>query len=379
MESDANEYDVVVVGVGGMGSAALYHLARSGADVLGIERYDVPHDMGSSHGNSRIIRRVQNERPSYTPLVERAYELWRRLEDEHGERLLHTTGSVHAAPRNHDSVASAVALCEDRDIPHEALDGDELNERFPGYGLPSEFRAVFQPDGGFLVPEECIVAHVAGAHRRGAEVHARERVLDWRSTEHGVRVDTDEGQYRAERLVVTAGAWTPKFVERLRGETVPERRVMAWFRPREPAHFAPDAFPVFTVDTPDGHAYGFPEFDVPGFKIGCRPDSPTAVDPDEMDREPTDAEERRHREFAERYFPDGAGPTMRLATCMMTQSPDDDFVVDVHPDDERVVVATGFSGNGFKFSSVIGEIVADLALDGESDRALDRIGFGRLQ
>ncbi len=370
-------YDAIVVGVGGMGSAAVADLAARGVDVLGLERYDIPHEMGSSHGNSRIIRRVQAERPAYVPLIDRAYERWHELEESVDERLLHRTGSVHASRAGEGAFEDARAACLEHDVEHEVLDAVALAERFPGYELPEEYMAVHQADGGFLDPEACIVAQVARAHANGAEIRARERVLDWRATADGVRVRTEKGTYAGDDLVVTAGAWAGATVPALRDVLVPERRVMAWLQPRHPSRFAPGTFPVFTVDTPRGHYYGFPVYDVPGFKFGRSPRLPEVVDPDEMSREPTIQEEELLRGFAEEYFPAGAGPTMRLKTCMITNSPDGDFVLDTLAGDGNVHVAAGFSGNGFKFASVVGEVLADLVVDGESDLQLDAFSLDR--
>lgn len=373
----AGRYDAIVLGVGGMGSAVVDHLAARGSSVLGIERYDIPHAMGSSHGQSRIIRRVQSERPGYVPLIERAYDLWAELDEYHDRQLLYRTGSVHTSRPGEQAFEGALTSCREHDLEHEVLDATTVNERFPGYSLPEDFRAVYQPDGGFLVPEECITAHVQRALENGADVRARERVLDWRQTGDGVRVRTTKGRYEAEDLVVTAGAWTPKLVPELADALWPERRVMAWLRPTRPTVFTPDAFPVFTLDDDHGHYYGFPEHGVPGFKFGRSPRLPEVVDPDEMSREPTIQEEELLRGFAEEFFPDGAGPTMRLTACILTQSEDGDFVVDSHPSDDGVHVAAGFSGNGFKFCSVIGEILADLVTEGDSDLAPESFAMDR--
>src|SRR6476659_3029563 len=198
-------YDVVVVGVGGMGSAALYHLARRGKRALGLERFDLLHEHGSSHGLTRIIRLAYFEHPDYVPLLKRAYELWRELEAEADEQLLHVTGIVEGGDRILDGVLRS---CAEHDIRHEVLNGAEIAERFPAYRLPPTMDVVHQPDGGFVVPERSIVAHVQGALSHGATLRARERVLEWEQNENGVRVTTDRGVVEAETLVLTAGAWS---------------------------------------------------------------------------------------------------------------------------------------------------------------------------
>jgi sarcosine oxidase len=368
----SERYDVVVAGVGGMGSAALYHLARRGKRVLGLERFDVPHELGSSHGHTRIIRLAYFEHSSYVPLLRRAYELWRELEAEADEELLRITGIVEGGPRILEGVLRS---CADHDLPHEVLTGDEVARRFPGYRLPPELEVAFQPDGGFVVPERCIVAHVEGALARGAVVRARERVLEWEARENGVRVTTDRGVVETDRLVLTAGAWSQEVARLPEGLVRGVRQALAWFQPTTPERFDPAAFPVFNLALDDEHFYGFPAYGIPGFKLGRYDHFGAGGDPDEIDREPTLADEEPLRAFAERYFPDGAGPTIALKTCLFEPSPDEHFLIDAHPETDLAVVGAGFSGHGFKFCSVVGEILADLALDGATSHD---IGFLRL-
>jgi sarcosine oxidase len=369
----AERYDVVVVGVGGMGSAALYHLARRGKRVLGLERFDVPHELGSSHGVTRIIRLAYFEHSDYVPLLRRAYELWRELEAEAGEELLHVTGIVEGGERIYEGVLRS---CADHDLPHEALAGREIAKRFPGYRLPADYRAVFQPDGGFVLSERCIVAHVNRALAEGAVVRARERVLEWSEGTNGVRVRIDRGTVEAERLVLTAGAWSPD-VARLPALVKPVRQALAWIQPLRPELFTPDRLPVFNLVLDGEHFYGFPVFGVPGFKVGRYERDGESGDPDTISRKPTRADEEPLRELAERYFPDGAGPTLTLKTCLFELSPDEHFIVDGHPESELAVVGAGFSGHGFKFCSVIGEILADLALEGTTRHDIGLFGVDR--
>jgi sarcosine oxidase len=368
----AERYDVVVVGVGGMGSAALYHLARRGRRVLGIERFEIPNELGSSHGLTRIIRQAYFEHPSYVPLVRRAYALWRELEVEAGERLLWITGAVEGGPRIFEG---AVRSSVEHGLEFEELDGAEVGRRFPAFRLPPDLRVVYQRDGGFLLPERCILAHIAGARARGAEVRTGERVLEWTAGENGIRVRTDRSQVEADRLVVAAGAYSQDVARLAPGMVVAQRQVLGWLEPLRPEHFAAERFPVFNLALDEGHVYGFPIHGVPGFKIGFYDHDGVKGDPDEIPRELTPEDEPPLRRFAERYFPDGAGPALDLKACLFELSPDEHFLVDRHPETELAVVAAGFSGHGFKFCSVMGEILADLALDGET---LHDIGFLRL-
>ncbi|WP_458189531.1 N-methyl-L-tryptophan oxidase [Haladaptatus sp. NG-WS-4] len=373
------EYDTIVVGVGGMGSATAAHLAQRGQRVLGLERFDVPHAKGSSHGVTRIIRKAYYEHPDYVPLLERAYDLWHELDETHPNQLLHTTGCVVAGDEDSEKVVGARESCEEHDIEYDLLTAGEVGDRYPGYDLSEDFVAVVEPEGGFLHVEQCVVAHVAAAHRHGAEIHAREAVLDWEPTaDGGVRVETTRESYTADTMVVTAGAWAAKLLPALDAQAVPERQVLGWFHPENSDRFRPESFPVFILDCEEGYFYGFPEYDVPGYKVGKYNHFHEQVAPDEV-TDPTLADERVLREFTERYFPDAAGPTMRLETCLFTNSPDEHFVLDTLPDHPQVVVGAGFSGHGFKLSSVVGEILAELAIDGESRHDIDLFSLDRFR
>ncbi len=372
-------FDVIVVGVGGMGSATLWQLARRGRRVLGIERFDIPHTMGSSHGITRIIRLPYYEDPRYVPLLRRAYELWREIEAASGERLYVKTGSIDAGPEDGELFQGALASARLHHLDHEILTGAQIADRFPAYRLPADHRAIYQPDGGFIASERAIVAHVRAAQSAGAEVHARERVLEWISRgDNGVSVVTDKGRYSARWLILAAGAWMGEMAAELKRIAVPERQVLAWLQPRRPDLFEPGRFPVFNVAVDEGRYYGLPVFEVPGFKFGrYHHRGETLAAADELRREPDAQDERLLRQFAERYFPEGSGPTMALRACMFTNTPDEHFIIDRHPEHPQVILASPCSGHGYKFCSVIGEILADLAADDGSVR--HEIEFLRLR
>jgi sarcosine oxidase len=280
-------------------------------------------------------------------------------------------------PESH-SFAGALASCRAHDLPHEVLDSAGLARRFPAYRLPDGMLALLQPDGGFLLPERCIVAHVEAAQAHGAEVRARERVLEWDELGGGgVRVRTDRGAYEAERLVLAPGAWADSVARLPRPLVTAERQVLGWFQPRRPELFAPERFPIFIVELDESIWYGFPVYGIPGFKLGRMHHREEVVDPDEPRRPPDADDEALLRRFVERCFPDGNGPTLTLKTCLFENSPDLDFVLDVHPDAPSAVVGVGFSGHGFKFASVVGEILADLAVDGSTRHPIDFLRFGR--
>jgi sarcosine oxidase len=361
-------YDAIVIGLGGMGSASAYHLARRGWRVLGLEQHDLLHELGSSHGLTRIIRLAYHEDPSYVPLLRRSYELWHELEEQAGERLLITTGSIEGGPEDGHTFRGSLAAAQVHELPHEVLDLDELRRRFPAYGqFDRGLRAVWQPDGGFLLAERTILAHVNGALRHGAELHFREPVRDWQPTaEGGVRVATDRGTHEGGRLIICAGPWVGRLLPQLTPMAVPERQVLAWLQPTHPELFAPERFPVFLVDVEEGSYYGFPIHDVPGFKFGRYHHLREPIDPDDPDRSTRPDDEAVLRAFAARYFPSGAGPTLMLKACIFTNSPDEHFLIDRLPDLPQVSVAAGFSGHGYKFCSVVGEVMADLAQHGET-------------
>ncbi|MCX6017256.1 MAG: N-methyl-L-tryptophan oxidase [Chloroflexi bacterium] len=354
-----NHFDVIVAGVGGMGSAACFALAKRGKRVLGLEQFDIPHTRGSSHGHTRIIRLAYYEHPSYVHLLKRAYELFHEIEAHTGEQVLHYTGSIDAGPADSSVFSGALLSATQFDLPHEVLTSAELTQRFPGYRFPRDHMALFQPQGGFLLPERCIVNYVNAALALGADVHGRERVLAYEPTPSGgVRVRTDR---------ITAGAWDDRLVPHLRGLAVPERQVLAWLRPLQPDLFRPDTFPVFNALLPEGRFYGFPQFGIPGFKFGKYHHFEETGDPDTLIRgdggEPRPDDEAMLRDFATQYFPDAAGPTLTLVSCMFTNTPDGHFIIDMHPELPQVVYASPCSGHGFKFTSVIGEILAELAVD----------------
>ena len=377
-------YDVIVVGVGGMGSAACYEVAARGASVLGLEQFNIGHDLGSSHGVNRIIRLAYAEGSAYVPMLRRAYRLWRKIQRVAGERLLYVTGGIDAGPPDGRIVTGSLESCKRHRLRHELMDAKELHRRFPGCRFPRELVAVYQPDAGFVLSERAIIAYVRAALSEGAEIHGREAVLSW-STERGrVVVRTDKGSYRARKLILTAGPWAAKIVPALRDRklAVPERQVLIWTQPRRPDYFQLGSFPIFNMEALEGrvmqHYYGSPIFGIPGFKLGKYHHLSEKVDPDTMDRQCHLRDEKILRAAIQRYFPDAAGSTLSMKTCLFTNSPDGHFLIGAHPEDKRVIVAAGFSGHGFKFASVIGETLADLALEGASEQfdlgmfALDR-------
>jgi sarcosine oxidase len=381
LSKSRGNYDAIVLGAGGMGSAACWHLARRGTRVLGLERFDIPHSMGSSHGFNRIIRLAYFEHPSYVPLLRRAYENWRELEAFFGERLLFITGSIDAGPKGSRIVEGSLGACREHSLPHELLTAAQLHERYPGYSLPRDHLAVFQADGGFIAAERAIVAHVTMAQSKGADIRARETVIEWKETASGgVKVVTDRGSYEADRLVISAGAWVSDFLPALAGKAVPERQVLGWFQPPLPnlAVFSLDRFPVFNMLADEGHFYGFPIWNVPGFKLGRYHHLNETGHPDMLDRNVHPRDEAVLRGFIARYFPLANGPVMALRACLFTNTEDEHFVIGTVPGLPQAIVASPCSGHGYKFCSVVGEILADLVIKGETSFDLSLFSPARL-
>ena len=373
----ATAFDVIVAGVGGMGAQTCLRLAERGQRVLGLERFDIPHTFGSSHGVNRIIRLAYFEHPSYVPLLRRSYELWRDLERRAGEPLLFVTGSIDIGPAGSSIVSGSLASCRQHDLAHEQLVAGEVMRRFPGYNLPADFEAVFQPDGGFVASERAIVAGVNLAMDNGAVIRAREPLIDYAPIAGGgVRVRTSKGLYEAGRLVLSAGAWIGDHVPVLRNTAVPERQVLGWFRPKIPAQFRLGTFPVSNLSCDLGHFYQFPEWHVPGFKIGLYHHLRETGHADNLSRDPTPADEAVLRDGLRRYFPEADGDCLALRACLFTNTPDEHFIIGTLPDFAEVVVASPCSGHGYKFAAVMGEILADLAMNRRPafDLSLFRLG-----
>jgi sarcosine oxidase len=372
-------YDVIIVGAGAMGSAAAMHLAARGQRVIAFDRFAVPNVMGSSHGLTRIIRIAYYEHPSYVPLLTRAAELWAELERQSGELLFVRTGSIDASSPGDAVFEGSLRSCEMHGLRHEVLTSAELTRRYPAYRLPREHLAVLQPDGGFLLPEIAVAAHARLATANGAMIRPLERALSWKDSGSGVEVTTDHGTYVADHLVLSAGSWMADLIPEFAGLLEPERQVVAWFEVDNPSKFAPERFPVFNLTVEEGRYYGFPQWGVPGFKVGRYHHLAEQVHPDSVDRGVRDADVDVLRSFAQRYFPGGAGATLKTSVCLFTNTPDEHFIIDRLPGHERVHVVSACSGHGFKFASVVGEIVADLVTTGKSGFDLSLFSIERFR
>lgn len=357
-------YDVIVVGVGGMGSATCYELAKRGQRVLGLERYDIGHAMGSSHGETRMLRLAYFEGQSYVPMVLRAHQLWRETGIKLGEDLLTITGTLDIADPTRDIVERGQAACEKYELPYEILNANSIMDRYPAFKLPDNYTGIFQPDGGFVKSEKAILGYTALAIDAGADIHPRERVVAFEPTATGgVKVTTEARTYEAGRLVLSPGPWINSFVPSLKDYLQPYRQIFGWFRPLEPDLFKLGKFPSFTLKAPEGDYYGFPIHGHPGFKIGGPQHGREVCDPDTLIRENRPADEHNLRQCLQHYLPKAMGPALGIKVCIYTIADDDDFIIDTLPDAPQIVVASPCSGHGFKFASVMGEILSDLAMN----------------
>jgi sarcosine oxidase len=374
-------HDVIIAGLGGMGSAAAYQLAARGQRVLGLEKFSPAHDKGSSHGRSRIIRQAYFEGAEYVPLLLRAYELWEQLERETGQELMTLTGGLMIGREDGELVSGSVKSADEHGLPYQMLDDAEIRRRFPAYAPGPETVALYEENAGFVRPEETVKAHLDLADSLGANLRFGEPVLSWEASEDRVRVETPVGSYEAERLVVSPGAWAPKLLGDLDLPLEVIRQVMFWYEPTNSLEpFLPDRFPIFIWEPDDGNMfYGFPAQDddrgvkAAFFRAGGVPTSPETID-----REVQEEEIGFLRGYLAEHIPELAGRCLDARACMYTNTPDEHFVISVHPEHPRIVIACGFSGHGYKFCSVVGEILADLATDGSTRHPIDLFSPARL-
>ncbi|HEX8523267.1 MAG TPA: N-methyl-L-tryptophan oxidase [Tepidisphaeraceae bacterium] len=368
------EYDAIVIGVGAMGSACCYHLARRGARVLGIERFGIPNALGSSHGFSRMIRMAYYEHADYVPLLRRAFALWEELERESREKLFYKIGGIYMGRPTDPAIAGALASARVHGLPHELLSREELRSRYPQFHVPEDVVGMFEENAGLLVPEKCVAAHARLAREAGAEIHPDEEVVEWGEG----WVKTVRETYRAKQIVFTAGPWTSRLVRELGVKLEVTRQVLGWVTPRRPELFELGRLPVWAIGHADGSLhYGFPMLpDGEGFKLAWHR-AGEATDPDLVRRETSLEDEEEFRTVLREIIPDANGPLRSMRICLYTNSPDHHFVIDRLPGREGVIVACGFSGHGFKFASVVGEVLADLVTRGKTDLPVEFLKAGR--
>ena len=363
-------FDAIVLGVGGMGSAACFELARRGRSVLGLEQYPLVHDRGSSHGQTRIIRTAYYEHPNYVPLLRRAWVRWYELEQRIGRSLLTECPCLNIGPEGSELIAGVRASAAEHGLAIKNMTASEIGRRTP-FRFPEGYEGVLERQAGFLRVEECVRAHIDAAMALGAEIRAEEPVLEWKVVGDGVEVTTEKETYRAAKLVITAGAWAAKVLAELRIPLTIMRQVMIWIDVSANAYmFRRDHFPIFIADAPGGPFYGMPAIDEYGLKIARHYGAPELRSPDEVNWDATTEDVPPLKAFLDRHLLGASGPVTNGQVCMYTLTPDKHFVIDVHPKHPQVSVACGFSGHGFKFASVVGEILADLAERGETNHSI---------
>jgi len=365
-----------------MGSAAAFHLAARNKRVLGIEQFTRAHDKGSSHGDSRIIRQAYYEDPAYVPLVQRAYELWEKLERDSGEKLLRITGGLMIGEVGSRLLTGSIASAVQHHLPYEVLDRRAVAERYPVLKLRESDAAVFETRAGYVRPEAAVRAHLQQAELHGANIHFEEKVLHWEVAPSGsVRVTTDRAVYEADQLVISPGAWAPDLLAELGIPFVIRRHVMGWFASSDHAGFSPDRFPIYMWDVDTTSVfYGFPATGPAseGVKVAMHSGGEICT-ATTINRTITRYDEDELRQHLARFIPALDGPLLRAATCLYTLTPDEHFVLSLHPRHPQVAVAAGFSGHGFKFSSAVGEVLADLVTQGSSPLPLQLFSPARFR
>ncbi len=383
--SSKNHFDHIVLGVGSMGSAACYYLAKRGHRVLGLEQFDITHEKGSHGGESRIIRKAYFEHPDYIPLLERAYHLWRELEEQTDTQLYFKTGLLYGGPKNH-SVLSGVKFAAKKygiELHELVVESSEGNL----FRVPSDYELLFEPDAGFLLPEKAIRTFTNQAKVYGAEIRANTKVQGWKLLDHAIQVDTTAGTFTCDRLLITVGAWSGKLLPMVEPHLKVTRQVLSWYKPAFPSAFELGKFPCWLFAEPDcpGVFYGFPsmkgvssetsnEVKVAYHHAGIK------TDPDHVDRHVEKDDLALVHEFIRRHLPGGIGEMSESKTCLYSYSPDEHFVIDHLPGYKaKVCVAWGFSGHGFKFAPVVGEILADLATTGQTALPIGFLNANRFE
>ena len=379
-----SHWDAIVIGAGGFGSSCLYHLAKSGARVLGLDRFLPGHDRGSSHGETRIIRQAYFEHSDYVPLLRRSYELWRELESESGRSLMTICGLMQAGPVEGEVVPGVRRAAVLYGIPIENFSAEEALRRFPGFcfranGMTTDLDVVLEPGAGYLSVEDCVRTHVEQACRYGAQLSIGPRVIGWESNGGTVTVTTESGTHTAAALIVTPGAWAPSLLGKVPGWPTIEvrRKVVLWSPVRSAAYSANGGGVMFLFELPSGVFYGFPSLDDGTLKVGEHSRGELVGDPLQVDRSLRADDVDAVASFLRVHLPDVETTPQRHSVCMYSMTPDGHFVVDRHPEFSNVFFGAGFSGHGFKFTSAIGESLAQWAATGSTTAAIEFLGLKR--
>ena len=376
---------VIVIGLGAMGSAAAQYLAERGCQVIGFDLFSPPHAHGSSHGLTRIFRQAYFEDYRYVPLLIRAFELWQKLEVDSGVRVLHLPGALVMGPESGRLVSQSAESAVRFSLAHELLDAGELRRRYPVFSLQSDTYALLERDAGYLLLEQCLEQQLRLAARAGAQLHTNEPVIDWHAASDGssVTVRTAIGTYSADRLVITAGPWAPQVLASLALPMCTTRQVLYWFSPKNSIEdYREQRLPVYLIEAERDEllVYGFPLTgpESEGVKVALH-GSKDACTPDTICRDILASDEQSIRARLADTLPELAGRLLRAETCIYTMTPDENFLLGTHPDHPCVTLAAGFSGHGFKFAPVIGEIIADLVSLGSTTAKIDMFFLNRFR
>ncbi|QDU11711.1 N-methyl-L-tryptophan oxidase [Gimesia aquarii] len=369
--------DYLVLGLGGMGSSALYHLARRGLNVLGIEQFGVAHDRGSSHGETRIIRKAYFEHPNYIPLLERAYELWRELEQASGKLLFNPCGLMVAGPPDGQVIRGVYEAARLYDVAVEKVSSEDAVERFPGFQIPHDFEVTYESEAGLLYVEECVRTHIECAIEQGAQVCLDEKIHSVSIHDDSIEVTTDVQEYSASAVIVTAGAWSSTYLQDLNLPLEVVRKLLFWNPVKQPVYDLDAGRGGFFFDMPYGEFYGFPSLDGETLKLAEHTGGETVVDPGNLNRDLLETDMHSISRFISEVMSELESMPTRHGTCMYTRTPDGHFIIDRHALNHRVVYGAGFSGHGFKFASVIGEILADLVTQGTTKHPINFLSASR--
>jgi sarcosine oxidase len=372
-------FDVIVIGVGSMGSATCYYLSKRGYKVLGLEQFDISHEFGSHAGQSRIIRKAYFEHPDYVPLLERAYENWKTLEQETGQQLYFKTGLLYAGDSSNEIIKGVKLAASLYNIELEKLDSKDVADRYSQFNFPENFDVLFEPESGFLPPEKAIRLYASQAKKNGATIYSNEKVIDWKKNDRRLIVQTDKNTYHCNKLIITAGVWAGKMIPGFSDKIKVTRQFVAWIKTKNESSFKLNSFPCWMVGDDDKHGcyYGFPLLDAKkfgepsGLKLAHH--FPNRItDPDKVNRQMTENDIENLKYCLNKYLPGVFESVLSTKICLYANSPDENFIIDKLPGyEENVSIACGFSGHGFKFASVVGEILADLAMEGKTNHPIE--------
>lgn len=375
-------YDVIVIGLGSMGASTLYHLAKQDLKVLGIEQFEITHQLGSHSGQTRIVRKSYFEHADYVPLLERAYHGWDQIYQETGTKLFHRTGLTYFGKEYHPVIRGVKNSAELYSIPLESSSNEE--ETYP-FTIPSNYKKIIEPDAGFVLSELTIKTYVSEAKKIGAENRINEKVEDWKLIGEEVLVSTNKGTYKAKKLIVTAGAYVQKLIPEFGNKLTVTRQFLAWIKPKNSEIFELGNFPCWMIsdDKYEGVFYGFPilsqkVFGGNGLLKVAHHYVGDEIEPSDLNKMNTDTESEKMKTVLKKYLLDAYGNIESMSTCMYTNSKDDHFIIDFLPEsNNQIILATGFSGHGFKFVPVIGEILCNMAIRGKKENSISFLGLER--